>query len=407
MMINLKDIQDAHGRIQSGIKHTAFRLLESLDERIIRDNELYLKFENRQVTNAFKERGGRNKLLLLDDKQKAKGVIAASAGNHAQAIARHAGLLGIPSTIIMPKGTPFNKVQSTKKYGANVILKGDIFDEAKVFAIEMSKEQGLVFCDPFDDEAVIAGQGTLALEMLADVPDLDVILVPVGGGGLISGMAIAAKEINPKIQIIGVQSEIFPYVYAKLNHQEIAHPKARTLAEGIAVKQPGMLTFEIIQNYVDDILLISERHIEDAINFLLEKEKVLAEGAGAAALAAYMAYSEKFSGQKIGIPITGGNIDMRMLATCLMRGLVRSQKIIALSILLDDVPGGLALTAQTISDKGGNVIEVQHQRQFGNAAGNQVTLDVTVETQDKAHAHEILEALHQKGFNVELKMADD
>lgn len=404
-MVNLTTIQQAHARIKSGIKRTPCRHLESLNNP--NHNEIYVKFENRQMTNAFKERGARNMLLQLSDAQKVKGVIAASAGNHAQAVARHAGLLGIPSTIVMPKGTPFNKVQSTKKFGAKVILHGNIFDEAKIYAMELAEKEGLTFCHPFDDEAVIAGQGTITLEMLEDFPKIDTLIIPIGGGGLISGMAIAAKEINPDIQIIGVQSALFPYVFAQLNGIDAGNPRARTLAEGIAVKQPGDLTLAYIKKYVDDIVLVSERNIEDAINFLLEKEKVLAEGAGVAGLAAYMANEDRFHHRKIGIPITGGNIDMRMLSTCLMRGLVRSQKIIALSVLLDDVPGGLALTAQTISDNGGNVIEVQHQRQFGNAAGNQVTLDVTVETQDKAHAHSILQALRNAGLTVELQMAEE
>ncbi len=403
-MIKFSHIKAAHERISDGIKRTACRKIDTL--KSFAHNHVYFKYENRQTAHSFKERGARNKLLCLSNAQKEKGVIAASAGNHAQGIARHATLLGIPSTIVMPKATPFNKIQATKNYGAEIILHGDVFDEAKVFALQKANEEGLTFCDPFEDEHIIAGQGTVALEMLEDFPQINTFLIPIGGGGLISGMAIAAKNINPDIQIIGVQSELFPHVHAQLHNLSLPESRARTLAEGIAVKQPGKMNVEIIKKYVDDILLVSERHIEDAIYFLLEHEKILAEGAGAAGLAAYMAYGNQFHGRHIGIPITGGNIDMRMLATSLMRGLVRAQKIIALSILLDDVPGGLALTAQTISEHGGNVIEVQHQRQFGNAAGNRVTLDVTVETQDKAHAQEILQALRHKGLNVELKMAE-
>lgn len=403
-MIEFSHIKEAHSRIASGIKRTACREIDTLGS--FGHNRIFFKFENRQTAHSFKERGARNKLLCLNDEQKQKGVITASAGNHAQGIARHATSLGIPSLIVMPKGTPFNKIEATKNYGASVILHGHVFDEAKAFALEKASKEGLTFCDPFNDEHIIAGQGTVAIEMLEDFPEIDTFLVPIGGGGLISGMAIAAKAINPDIRIIGVQSEIFPHVHAQLNNISLPESHARTLAEGIAVKKPGSINIEIIKNYVDDILLVSERHIEDAIYFLLEHEKVLAEGAGASGLAAYMAYGQQFKGKNIGIPITGGNIDMRMLATSLMRGLVRAQKIIALSVLLDDVPGGLALTAQTISDCGGNVIEVQHQRQFGNAAGNRVTLDVTVETQDKNHAEEILQALRSKGLTVELRMAE-
>ncbi len=403
-MIAFSHITTAHRRISDGLKRTACREIDTLGH--LGNNHIYFKYENRQTAHSFKERGARNKLLCLNDEQKEKGVIAASAGNHAQGIARHATLLNIPSTIVMPKGTPFNKIQATKNYGAKIVLHGDIFDEAKAFALQKASEDKLTFCDPFEDEDIIAGQGTVALEMLEDFPQMDTFLVPIGGGGLISGMAIAVKSINPNAQIIGVQSEIFPHVHAQLHNLSLPKSQARTLAEGIAVKKPGKLNVEIIKQYVDDILLISERDIEDAIYFLLEHEKILAEGAGAAGLAAYMAHNKQFNNRHIGIPITGGNIDMRMLATSLMRGLVRAQKIIALSILLDDVPGGLALTAQIISDYGGNVIEVQHQRQFGNAAGNRVTLDVTVETQDKNHAQEILQALRRKGLNVELKMAE-
>ncbi len=403
-MIEFSHIKQASERISSGIKRTACRKVDTLGA--FGENDVFFKYENRQTAHSFKERGARNKLLCLSDAQKQKGVIAASAGNHAQGIARHATLLGIPSCIIMPKATPFNKIQATQNYGAKVILHGDIFDEAKEFALQKAEEEGLTFCDPFEDEHIIAGQGSVALEMLEDFPQIDTFIVPIGGGGLIAGMAIAAKHINPHIQILGVQSDVFPYMHARLHNLTIPPSRARTLAEGIAVKNPGKLNADIIKQYVDDILLVSEKDIEDAIYFLLEHEKVLAEGAGAAGLAAYMAHSKQFKQRHIGIPITGGNIDMRMLATSLMRGLVRAQKIISLSVLLDDVPGGLALTAQTIAAHGGNVIEVQHQRQFGNAAGNRVTLDVTVETQDKHHAEEILQALRREGLSVELKMAE-
>jgi len=390
----LADIEAASGRIEGGIVRTPCRhaRLSGLD--------LYLKFDNRQETHAFKERGALNKLLCLDDEERRRGVVAASAGNHAQAVARHAGRLGIAATIVMPIGTPWNKVGSTQKWGATVVLEGNSFDDAQEFALDLCEREGFVWVSPFDDPLVIAGQGTLALEMLSDWPRIDTLVVPIGGGGLISGCAVAAKALKPEIEIIGVQSELFPAMKCVLEGTVLPPFRGRTLAEGIAVKTPGVLTRQIVARSVDRIELVSETQIEDAINTLLDEEKTLAEGAGAAALALVLAHPEEFRGRHVGIPICGGNLDLRLLATCLMRGLARTGRIVSLTILLDDVPGGLAQSALAIADAGGNVIEVQHQRHFGEVSGAQVELHISVETQDAAHVERILTSLRERGLKV-------
>lgn len=392
--IQFSDIEAAQKRIHNGVKRTPCRHAQ------LRGLDLYLKFENRQETHSFKERGALNKLSCLSDEEKARGVIAASAGNHAQAVARHAGRLGVAATIVMPEGTPFNKVARTQSYGAKVVLQGDTFDAAQQFAQKQCERDGLVWISPFDDPLIMAGQGTLAVEMLEDWPEIDTLVVPIGGGGLISGCAVAVKAINPDVEIIGVQAALYPAMKAVLEGKAAPHARGRSLAEGIAVKEPGVLTRRIVAALVSRIELVSETEIEDAVNLLLEEEKTLAEGAGAAGLALVLARADEFRGRKVGLPITGGNLDMRLLATCLMRGLARTDRIVALTILLDDVPGGLARSAQVIAAEGGNVIEVQHQRQFGDVTGSQVELHITVETQDGAHVERILNALREKGLNV-------
>jgi len=392
--LELSDVVAAARRIEGGVLRTPCRhsRLAGLD--------LYLKFDSRQETHAFKERGALNKLLCLSEDERKRGVVAASAGNHAQAVARHAGRLGIGATIVMPVGTPWNKIANTQKWGAKVVLEGDSFDAAQSFALELSAREKLVWVSPFDDPLVMAGQGTLALEMLADWPRIDTLVVPIGGGGLIAGCAVAAKALNPQIEVIGVQSELFPSMKCVLEGTVAPPFRGRTLAEGIAVKEPGILTRQIVARWVDRIELVSETQIEDAINILLEEEKTLAEGAGAAALALVLARPDEFRGRHVGIPICGGNLDLRLLATCLMRGLARTSRIVSLTILLDDVPGGLARSALAIADAGGNVIEVQHQRHFGEVSGAQVELHITVETQDAAHVERILTLLRERGLDV-------
>lgn len=387
------DVRAAQTRIAGGVKRTPCRQtnLAGLD--------LFLKFDNRQETHSFKERGALNKLLCLSDDEKARGVITASAGNHAQAVARHAGLLGIAALIAMPVGTPFNKIVRTRSYGADVILHGETFDAAQTHARAIAQQTGKVWVAAFDDPLVMAGQGTLALEMLEDWPQLDCLVIPIGGGGLIAGCAVAAKSVNPNIEIIGVQAALYPAMKEVIEGRSLPQRRGRSLAEGIAVKEPGLLTRQIVAALVSRIELVDEHQIEDAINLLLEEEKTLAEGAGAAGLAYVLAHPDEFRGKKVGLPICGGNLDMRMLATCLMRGLARGGRIAALTILLDDVPGGLALSTEIIAREGGNIIEVQHQRQFG-LTGSQVELNITVETQDKAHLQDILGALRAQDLNV-------
>ncbi len=392
--LELADVVAAAKRIEGGVKRTPCRhtRLAGLD--------LYLKFDSRQETHAFKERGALNKLLCLSDSERERGVVAASAGNHAQAVAYHAERLNIEATIVMPLGTPFNKVARTQGWGARVALEGTNFEQAKEFALDLSIRDGLVWVSPFDDPLVMAGQGTMALEMLADWPQIDTLIVPIGGGGLIAGCAVAAKALNPDIEIIGVQSELFPAMKCALEGRSVPPFRGRTLAEGIAVATPGILTREVVAQLVDRIELVSDTQIEDAINTLLDEEKTLAEGAGAAALALVLARPDEFRGRHVGIPICGGNLDLRLLATCLMRGLARTSRIVSMTILLDDVPGGLARSAGAIADAGGNVIEVQHQRQFGEVTGAQVELHITVETQDAAHVERILQMLRERGLNV-------
>lgn len=388
------DVFAAQQRIVGGVKRTPCRhtRLAGLD--------LFLKFDNRQETHSFKERGALNKLLCLTPAEQERGVVAASAGNHAQAVARHAGILGVEALIVMPQGTPFNKISRTQSFGARVVLHGETFDAAKEHALELSLRDGLTWISPFDDPLVMAGQGTLALEMLEDFPDIDTLVVPIGGGGLIAGCAVAAKSFNPNIEIIGVQAALFPAMKAVLENRPAPLARGRSLAEGIAVKEPGILTRQVVAALVGRIELVEETQIEDAINLLLEEEKTLAEGAGAAGLAWVLAHPDELRGKKVGIPICGGNLDMRLLATCLLRGLARSERIVSLTVLLDDVPGGLALSAQAIAGAGGNVIEVQHQRQFGDVTGSQVELHITVETQDSAHVERILQALRDRNLQV-------
>ncbi|RYG60809.1 pyridoxal-phosphate dependent enzyme, partial [bacterium] len=293
------DVFAAQERIAGGIKRTPCRHTR------MAGLELFLKFDNRQETHAFKERGALNKLLCLTDDEKERGVIAASAGNHAQAVARHSGILGVNSTIVMPEGTPFNKISRTQGFGARVVLHGSTFEAAKAHALELSESEGLTWISPFDDPLVMAGQGTLALEMLEDFPQIDTLVVPIGGGGLIAGCAVAAKAIDPYIDVIGVQAALFPAMKAVLEGTEAPVSRGRSLAEGIAVKEPGMLTRQVVAKLVSRIELVEETEIEDAINLLLEEEKTLAEGAGAAALAFVLAHPEQFEGKKVGIPICG------------------------------------------------------------------------------------------------------
>ena len=362
--------------------------------------DLYLKLENLQHTNAFKSRGALAKLLTLTDTQKQAGVIACSAGNHAQGVAYHATRLGIASTIVMPEGTPFNKVKRTEDFGATVVLHGKGFDDSVQFTLDLAAKDGLTFIHPFDDPIVAAGQGTVALEMLDQDPDLDVIVVPIGGGGLIAGMAVAAKDAKPSVQIIGAQAEHFDAVAAQFNDADTHFDPEPTLAEGIAVKAPSDTNVALIKSYVDAIYTATEAQIEDAVFDLLSAEKLVAEGAPGAGLAVIKNNLDAFKGKKVGLVICGGNIDSRLLSTLILRGLVRDGRITRLTFEIDDTPGQLADISRIIGEAGANVVEVIHQRMMQSVSLKQAELDVVIEARDIDHVEHIVQALRENGFKL-------
>jgi threonine dehydratase len=360
---------------------------------------VWVKFENLQFTAAYKERGALNKLLLLTPEERKRGVIAASAGNHSQGLAYHAARLGVPVTIVMPRTTPFMKVRQTRAFGAEVVLDGDSYDEASEFALKVCKERDLVFVHPFNDVEVMAGQGTVALEMLEDVPDLEVLPVPIGGGGLIAGVATAAKRVNPDISIVGVEPAMYPSFTAKMRGMRTAAPiGGATIAEGIAVKQVGEATYAIARPLIDEVLLIEEPFFESAIALYCNVEKTVAEGAGAASLAALLAYPEKFRGKKCGLILTGGNIDTRLLASVLTRELVRDNRLVSLRIIGDDRPGLLATVSRIIGDHGANIVEVAHNRLALDVPAKGAEFDIMIETRDSEHTEEIMASLRQAGY---------
>lgn len=391
------DIKKAEKAFKGAIKHTPTDHAITLSK--ITGADVYIKFENRQFTASFKERGALNKLLNLTAEQKEKGVIAASAGNHAQGVAYHGSRLGIPTTIAMPLGTPFVKVSNTEELGATVIQVGERFDETNAAALKIAEEKNLTMVHPFDDYHVMAGQGTVALELLEDVEDLDIIVVPVGGGGLIAGISTAAKAINPKIKVIGVQSERFPSLYRAFKNEEYI-AQGSTLAEGIAVKNIGEKTLEVCKKTVDDILLVNEEEIEVAIGMLLNIEKTVSEGAGACPLAALIRYPDVFKGKKVGLIVSGGNIDTRLLASILMRSLVRDGRITRLRIELPDIPGALSIISSIIGNQGGNIIDVSHHRLFTELPAKETYSNITLETRDSKHLDDILKELREEGFVV-------
>ncbi len=362
---------------------------------------VYLKFENLQFTAAYKERGALNTLLQLSDDARGKGVIAASAGNHAQGLAYHANRLGIPSTIVMPRNTPTVKVVQTEGHGANVVLEGDTFDAASAHARVLEAECGYTFVHPFDDPRVIAGQGTVAIEMLEDVPEIDLFVTPIGGGGLISGMATVARAAGRPIEVVGVEAELFPSMYNRINGTDMACA-GDTLAEGIAVKEPGAITSAMVAELVDDIVLVSERSLEEAVSLLLQIEKTVVEGAGAAGLAALMQHRERFAGRTIGVVLCGGNIDPRLLAYVLLRDLARSGRMARLRIRLQDQPGALYNVARIFDAQRVNILELAHQRIFTNLPAKGLSLDVECETRDRAHLDRLLAALQAAGYETRL-----
>lgn len=361
--------------------------------------DLYLKLENLQHTNAFKARGALAKLLTLTDVQRRAGVIACSAGNHAQGVAYHAKRLGIPSVIVMPEGTPFNKVKRTKDFGADVVLHGTGFDESVQFTLDMAAEKGMTFVHPFDDPVVAAGQGTVALEMLEQEPDLDYIVVPIGGGGLIAGMAVAAKAMKPSVQIIGAQAANFDAMKAQFDGGE-THFGGATLAEGIAVRAPGPANVAIIKDLVDRVETATEAEIEAAVFDLLSYEKIVAEGAAGAGLAVIEKLTGDLQGKKVGLVICGGNIDSRLLSTLILRGLVRDGRITRLTFEIDDTPGQLSDISRIIGEAGANVIEVIHQRMMQSVSLKQAELEIVIEARDLQHVIDTVNELRQAGFKV-------
>ena len=395
MTVTLESIHDTARRLSGHVVRTPCHRSETLSA--ITGAEIYLKFENQQFTASFKDRGALAKLLSLDEAQRRRGVIAMSAGNHAQGVAHHATRMGIPATIVMPVSAPFNKVQQTRRLGAAVVQHGMQLADAEIRAHEIAVEQGLVFVHPYDDETVIAGQGTVALEMLEDHPDIDCLCVPIGGGGLLAGMAIAARGIKPSIGLIGVQTRAFPAMHAAIAGTTPQFA-TQTIAEGIAVRNVGRITREIIGRLVEDILLVDESDIENAISLLISIEKTVAEGAGAAGLAAVLTHPERFRGRKVGIVICGGNIDTRLLGIVLQRQLVREQRLVTLRFEITDLPGTLGRIAGLIGESGANIIDVTHHRLFLDVPAKAADLDFTIETRDAEHTAAVEAALHAAGL---------
>ena len=395
--VTLEDVEYAAARIGDAVVHTPCLRSETLSR--IAKADVWVKFENLQFTASFKERGALNTLLQLTDAEKKRGVIAMSAGNHAQGVAYHAGRLGIPATIVMPSFTPNTKVEHTRGHGARVVLHGDTLAEAATEAHRLADADKLTFVHPYDDPRIIAGQGTIALEMLQDAPEIDTIVAQVGGGGMIAGCAVAARGLKPDIKVIGVETTSFSAMHQLLAGEPVT-AGGDTIAEGIAVRDIGKTPLAIAKALLDQVLTVDEVAIERAIALFLEVEKTVAEGAGAAALAALLSHPQHFVGRKVGLVLSGGNIDTRLLASVLLRGLVRDGRIVRLRLMIGDLPGQLARVAGLIGKAGGNIVEVQHQRLFGAVVAKRTELDVTVETRGRDHARELVEALSAEGFKV-------
>ncbi len=395
--LDLADVTAAAARIGTSVVHTPTMHSRTLSS--ITGADIWLKFENQQFTAAYKERGALNALLLLTPEQRAKGVIAASAGNHSQGLSYHGTRLGVPVTIVMPRTTPTVKVMQTESVGGKVILDGETFDEANAIALSMEKQLGLTFVHPFDDPLVAAGQGTVALEMFADAPDLDTIVVPIGGGGLISGMGTVARSLDHKVEVIGVQAALYPSMYSHIKGQDLPCG-GDTLAEGIAVKEPGQFTRQIIRNVVDDIVLVEEPHLEEAVALLLQIEKTVVEGAGAAGLAAVLAHRERFKGKKVGLVLCGGNIDTRLLANVLLRDLARSGRLARLQISLQDRPGALFKVMDLFNRHNVNILEIYHQRIFTNLPAKGLVTDIECEARDREQLEALISDMRRNGYSV-------
>jgi threonine dehydratase len=398
-MLTLQDIRDAATRLRGQVANTPFVESRTLSE--VTGARVYLKFENLQFTASFKERGACNRLAQLSAEQRARGVVAMSAGNHAQGVAYHAQRLGLRAVIVMPRFTPGVKVERTRGFGAEVVLHGDTLDEARAHAHALGEQQQLVFVHPYDDEAIAAGQGTAALEMLEAEPDLDTLVVAIGGGGLIAGMATAAKAIRPDIEVVGVQTVRFPAMFNAVKGTH--HPQgSSTIAEGIAVGTPGRVTQPVVAALVDDVVLVDEGDIEQAIVMLLEIEKTLVEGAGAAGLAALLKEPARYAGKKVGLVLSGGNIDPLLLAAIIERGMVRSGRLARIRVSARDVPGMLARIVTTVADAGANVEEVHHQRAFTALAVQNVEIELVLQTRGPAHIAELLQRLRDVGLQAEV-----
>ena len=397
-MLSLTDIEQAAQRLQGHLLDTP--CVESRTLSQLTGAQIFLKFENLQYTASFKERGACNKLAQLSADERRRGVIAMSAGNHAQGVAYHAQRLGLRAVIVMPRFTPGVKIERTRGFGAEVVLHGDSLDESRAHALLLAEREGLVFVHPYDDEAIVAGQGTVGLEMLHAVPDLDTLVIAVGGGGLIAGTATAAKAIKPGIEIIGVQTSRFPGMVNAIKGTK--HPQGTsTIAEGIAVGTPGLIPQAIIAKLVDDLVLVDEGDIEQAIVMLLEIEKTLVEGAGAAGLAALIRHPERFKGKRVGLVLSGGNIDPLLLAAIIERGMVRAGRLARVRVSARDVPGSLAQITATVAEAGANVDEVHHQRAFTMLAAQNVDIELVLQTRGRAHLASVLVALKDAGFEAE------
>ena len=392
-MINLRNIQDAAQRLDGQILKTPCVASRTLSD--ITGAQVFLKFENLQFTSSFKERGACNKLVQIENRQ--AGVIAMSAGNHAQGVAYHAQRLGMKAAIVMPRFTPVVKIERTRGFGAEIVLHGDTLDEARNHALAIAQARGLTFVHPYDDTDIVTGQGTVALEMLHEVPALDSLIVAVGGGGLIAGMAIAAKAIRPQIEIVGVQALRFPGMFNAIKGTD--HPQgSNSIAEGIAVGTPGVIPTAIIRKLVDDLVLVDEGDLEQAIVMLLEVEKTLVEGAGAAGLAALLKYPERFKDKRVGLVLCGGNIDPLLLAAIIERGMVRAGRLARIRVSARDVPGSLANITATVAQAGANIDEVHHQRAFTTLSAQNAEIDLVIQTRNRTHIADVLALLHANGF---------
>jgi threonine dehydratase len=394
--VTLADVRAAEDVVRGAVVETSCSYSRTLSA--ICGCDLWLKFENLQFTSSFKERGALNRLTALSAEERQRGVVAMSAGNHAQGVAYHARRLGIPATIVMPVGTPMVKIENTRHHGAEVIVTGTTLEEAAAFARAHGEARGMIFVHPYDDPLVIAGQGTVGLEMLKAVPELDTLVVPIGGGGLISGIAIAAKSIKPSLRILGVEAWLYPSMYNAI-HDGNLPARGDTLAEGIAVKSPGRITTEIVRRLVDDIALVNEAELERAVATLISIEKTVVEGAGAAGLAAVMSDPSRFAGQKVGLVLSGGNIDTRLIASVLTRELAREGRLTQLSLDIPDRPGQLAAVAALLADAGANIIEVSHQRTFSDLPAKATLLQLVIETRDSAHLDEVMAKLGASGLS--------